>query len=72
MTQQNRILQILKQRPYWGPQTVARAIGANARVVRVVASRHKIKFMDRYQVEAYIDTLVDELERLREPDDGQT
>lgn len=72
MTQQNRILETLRRRPYWGPQTVAREIGATPHVVRVVASRHNIQFMDRYEVERYVDTLVDELEKLRDPDDGET
>jgi dsDNA-binding SOS-regulon protein len=39
--------------------------------VRVVASREKIKFMDRYEVEAYVDKLVDTIEKMEGPGDGQ-
>jgi hypothetical protein len=59
-----RIKRILKDRPYWGPQSVAKAAGCSSHVVRVVASREKIKFMDRYQVEAYTDQLVAAVEKL--------
>jgi hypothetical protein len=55
-----RIKKILRERPYWGPQTVAKAAGASAHVVRVVASRERIRFMDRYEVEAFVDALLDE------------
>lgn len=60
----DRIRKILQRRPYWGPQTVAKAAGTNARVVRVVASREGIKMMDRYEVEAYVDQLVDMIEKM--------
>jgi hypothetical protein len=63
----DRIRQILKRRPYWGPQSVAKAAGTSSHVVRVVASREKIKFMDRYEVEAYVDALVDRIEALEVP-----
>jgi hypothetical protein len=65
-----RIRQILKKRPYWGPQSVAKAAGTTSHVVRVVASREKIKFMDRYEVEAYVDRLVEVIEKLEGPKDG--
>jgi hypothetical protein len=68
---QDRIRQILKRRPYWGPQSVAKAAGTSPKVVRVVASRSNIKFMDRYQVEEYADKLVDAIEKLGAPD-GKT
>jgi hypothetical protein len=67
----DRIRSILKRRPYWGPQSVAKAAGTSSHVVRVVASREKIKFMDRYQVEAYVDALVDTIERIEGPGDGK-
>jgi hypothetical protein len=66
-----RIRSILRKRPYWGPQSVAKAAGTSAHVVRVVASREKIKFMDRYEVEAFADTLVEVIEKLEGPGDGQ-
>lgn len=65
-----RIRTILKRRPYWGPQSVAKEAGTSAHVVRVVASREKIKFMDRYEVEAYVDKLVETIEKLEGPGDG--
>ena len=68
----DRIRKILQRRPYWGPQTVAKAAGTNARVVRVVASREGIKMMDRYEVEAYVDQLVDMIEKMGgTPDDAK-
>jgi hypothetical protein len=65
-----RIRNTLRKRPYWGPQTVAKALGATSNVVRTVASREGIRFMDRYEVEAYVDTLVDAIEKIGEPGDG--
>jgi hypothetical protein len=59
---QDRIRQILRKHPYWGPQSVAKAAGTTPHVVRVVASREKIKFMGRYEVEAYVDKLMEDLE----------
>jgi hypothetical protein len=66
----DRIRQILKRRPYWGPQSVAKAAGTSPHVVRVVASREKIKFMDRYEVEGYVDKLVDTIEKISGPKNG--
>jgi hypothetical protein len=66
----DRIRQILKRRPYWGPQSVAKAAGTSPHVVRVVASREKIKFMDRYEVEVYVDKLVDMIEKIEGPKGG--
>lgn len=60
----DRIRKILQRRPYWGPQTVAKAAGTDVRVIRVVASREGIKMMDRYEVEAYVDKLVDTIEKM--------
>ena len=68
----DRIRKILQRRPYWGPQTVAKAAGTNARVVRDLASRDGIKMMDRYEVEAYVDQLVDMIEKMGgTPDDAK-
>ncbi len=66
----DRIRQILKRRPYWGPQSVAKAAGTSPHVVRVVASREKIKFMDRYEVEGYVDKLVETIEKISGAKDG--
>ena len=60
----HRIKQILARRPYWGPQTIAKEVGATPHVVRVTASRHKIKFMERYEVEREMDKLVEAVEKL--------
>jgi hypothetical protein len=66
----DRIRQSLKRRPYWGPQSVAKAAGTSPPVVRVVASREKIKFMDRYEVEGYVDKLVETIEKIEGPKNG--
>ena len=60
----DRIKNILARRPYWGPQTVAKAAGTTPSVVRVTASRHKIRFMERYEVESEMDKLVEAIEKL--------
>lgn len=66
----DRIRKVLSRRPYWGPRSVAQALDADYQVVRVTASREKIKFMDRYEVEAYVNGLVEAVEKL-EVRDGQ-
>ncbi len=63
----DRIRKILTRRPYWGPQSIAREVGATPHVVRVTASRHKIKFMDRYELENEMDKLVEAIEKLEGP-----
>jgi hypothetical protein len=60
----DQIRKVLRRRPYWGPQSVAKAVGASAHVVRVTASKHEIKFWDRYEVEEYVDALVNTIEKL--------
>ncbi len=66
----NRIRDILRKRPYWGGQSVAKALGTTYGVVRTVASREQIHFMDRYEVEQYADKLVEAIEKLKGPSDG--
>lgn len=66
----DRIIRTLRRRPYWGPQSVAKAVGTDVRTVRVTASREKIKFMDRYEVENYIDRLVETIEKMEDTPDG--
>jgi hypothetical protein len=68
---EQRIRQILRRRPYWGPQSVAKALSTTPHVVRVVASKHKIAFMDRYEVEQYADALVNAIEKLEGVTDGE-
>lgn len=67
----DRIRKILVRRPYWGPQSIAREVDATPHVVRVTASRHNIKFMDRYELEAEMDKLVEAVEKLERPAHGQ-
>lgn len=67
----DRIRHVLLKRPYWGPQSVAKAVGTTPQVVRVVASREKIKFMDRYEVEQYADSIVAAIEKLGDTSDGE-
>lgn len=68
--QHERIRDILKRRPYWGAQTIAKALGTTPQTVRVVASRENIRLMDRYEVEAYVDQLVALIEKLQGTSDG--
>lgn len=67
----DRIKKILARRPYWGPQTIAREVGATPHVVRVTASRHEIRFMDRYELEREMDKLVEAVERLERGASGK-
>jgi hypothetical protein len=64
----DRIRKVLKRRPYWGAETIAENLGTSAKVIRVVASKHEIKLMTRYEVEKYMDPLVDAVEKLGGPD----
>lgn len=66
----DRIRKILDRRPYWGPQSIARETGHTPHVIRVTASRHKIKFMDRYELEREMDQLVEAVEKLESAGDG--
>ena len=70
-TLKDRIIDILDRRPYWGPQTVAKAAGTTNGVVRSTAAREGIKFMDRYEAEAYMDSIMEVLEKARAGSDGQ-
>lgn len=49
------ILKTLRRRPYWGATRVAEHLGISQNVVSVTASRNKIKFMTRREVEDWID-----------------
>lgn len=50
-----RIRETLAKHPYWSPKRVAQALGTSARVISVTASREKIRFMDRDDVEDWMD-----------------
>ena len=50
-----RIRETLAKHPYWSPKRVAQALGNSARVISVTASREKIRFMDRDDVEDWVD-----------------
>lgn len=67
----DQIRKLLRQRPYWGPRTIARVLGRSYGVVRTTAAREEIRFMDRYEVEAYVDGLVEAIEKLEVPEDGE-
>lgn len=66
----DRIKDTLKRRPYWGAETLAKHLGTSARVIRTTAAKHDIKLMTRYEVEEYMDPLVDVVEKLGGPDGG--
>lgn len=67
----DRIRKLLDKRPYWGPQSVARELKTTPRTIRVTASRHKIAFMDRYELEREMDKLVEAVEKLEVPSVGK-
>lgn len=50
-----RIRETLAKHPYWSPKRVEHALGTSARVISVTASREKIRFMDRDDVEDWVD-----------------
>lgn len=54
-----RIRETLRFHPHWSPARVARELNTTSSVVRVVASREQIKFMDRGQVEDWVDAQLD-------------
>jgi len=49
------ILKTLRRRPYWSATRVAEHLGVSQNVVSVTASRNKIKFMSRREVEDWVD-----------------
>ena len=67
----DRIRKVLKRRPYWGAETLAKHLGTSPKVIRVTASKHDIKLMTRYEVESYMDPLVDAVEKIGGPS-GET
>ena len=72
MKNADRIREALARRPYWGPKKVAEATGIGYNVVRSTAAQEGIAFMDRYEVEAFVDRLVAKLESINvAPSDGQ-
>lgn len=60
-----KIREILHRHPHWGPMRVAEAINetakfkTSARSITVTASREKIRFMDRRDLEDFADRLLD-------------
>jgi repressor of nif and glnA expression len=67
----DRIMTLLKRRPYLGAQTLARELKTSPRVITTTAHRYKIHLMDRYEVERYADALLEAIERQEAPD-GKT
>lgn len=60
---EQRIRALLEAHPHWSPKRVAEELQTSARVITVTASRKKIRFMDRSEVEDYIDGLLAGAER---------
>jgi predicted transcriptional regulator len=54
-TLKKKIKDTLRRRPYWSAVRVAEHLGVSQNVVSVTASRAKIKFMSRREVEDWID-----------------
>jgi len=49
------IKKLLREKPYWSASRVAEELGVTRNCVSVVASRHKIKFMSRRELEDWVD-----------------
>lgn len=49
------ILRTLKRHPYWSAKRVSEYLGVSQNVISVTASRNKIKFMSRREVEDWVD-----------------
>lgn len=50
-----RIKQTLRRKPHWGYKRIAEHLGVDHKVVSVTASRHKIKFLTREDLEKMLD-----------------
>jgi hypothetical protein len=66
----DQIKSVLRRRPYWGAESIARELGTTPKIVRVIASKHRITLMNRYEVEKFVDPLVDAVEKLGGPSGG--
>jgi len=49
------IKKLLREKPYWSASRIAEELGVTRNCVSVVASRHKIKFMSRRELEDWVD-----------------
>lgn len=50
-----RIQTLLQRHPYWGPKRIAEELKTTSAVIRTVANREQIAFMDRREVEDWVD-----------------
>lgn len=51
----DNIKKLLREKPYWSASRVAEELDLSRNCVSVVASRHKIKFMTRRELEDWVD-----------------
>jgi hypothetical protein len=51
----DNIKKLLHEKPYWSASRVAEELDLSRNCVSVVASRHKIKFMTRRELEDWVD-----------------
>lgn len=63
---EKRMRDLLAERPYLGSKTLASLLGTSPSVIRVTATRAKIRLMDRYAVEAFLDSLVHTIRALEQ------
>lgn len=49
------IKKLLREKPYWSANRIADELGLTRSCVSVVASRHKIRFMSRQDIEEWLD-----------------
>lgn len=55
MTVKQDIKNVLRRKPYYSAARVAEELGVDRNVVQVTASRAKIRFMDRRELEDMLD-----------------
>ena len=55
MTVKQDIKNMLRRKPYYSAARIAEELGVDRNVVQVTASRNKIRFMDRRQLEDLLD-----------------
>jgi len=53
-----RIRKLLKLYPHWGPSRIAEELGTTPKCISVVASQHKIKFLNTREIEDMVDRLL--------------
>jgi hypothetical protein len=53
-----KIKNLLKQHPHWGPSRIAEELGTSPKSVSVTASTNKIKFLNTREIEDMVDEVL--------------